>query len=217
MPRFMLSRVLCAAGRVARHSRAHRRPAQEAHRRGAQGTGREVGGTEHGGDQGVPGRQVSRSDQGVRGVPGDRPPVVPEGRVPRRPRQPRHVDEQPGGPVPVQGKLADAEPLFKDALEMRKRLFKGDHPDVAHSLNNLALLYQARGSWRTPSRCSRTPWRCASGCSRATTPTWPQPEQPRDSVPGSGEVGGRRAAAQGRPGDVQAAVQGRPPRRGQSA
>ena len=37
----------------------------------------------------------------------------------------------------------DAEPLLKDALEMYKRLFKGqDHPDLAQSLNNLALLYQ---------------------------------------------------------------------------
>ena len=61
---------------------------------------------------------------------------------------------------------------------MRKRLFKGDHPDVAISLNNLAACTGPRGSWPTPSRCSATPWRCPSGCSRATTPTWPQPEQP---------------------------------------
>jgi hypothetical protein len=30
-----------------------------------------------------------------------------------------------------QEKLSDAEPLLKDALSMRKRLFKADHPDVA--------------------------------------------------------------------------------------
>ena len=45
----------------------------------------------------------------------------------------------------AQGKLAAAEPLYKDALAMKKRLFKGDHPDVATGLNNLASLYQAQG------------------------------------------------------------------------
>ena len=45
-----------------------------------------------------------------------------------------------------QGKLVDAEPLLKDALEMRKRLSKGqDHPELATSLNNLALLYRDQG------------------------------------------------------------------------
>ena len=40
----------------------------------------------------------------------------------------------------VQGKLGDAEPLSKDALDMRTSgLFKGqDHPHLASSLNNLA-------------------------------------------------------------------------------
>ena len=46
----------------------------------------------------------------------------------------------------VQGKLGDAEPLCKDALEMRKRLYKDqDRLDLAHSLNNLAVLYLAQG------------------------------------------------------------------------
>jgi CHAT domain-containing protein/Tfp pilus assembly protein PilF len=45
-----------------------------------------------------------------------------------------------------QGKLGAAEPLFKDALEMRKRLLKGqDHTDLAQSLNNLAFLYEGQG------------------------------------------------------------------------
>jgi CHAT domain-containing protein/Tfp pilus assembly protein PilF len=37
-----------------------------------------------------------------------------------------------------QGKHAVAEQFYREALDMRKRLFKGDHPDVASSLNNLA-------------------------------------------------------------------------------
>jgi tetratricopeptide (TPR) repeat protein len=45
-----------------------------------------------------------------------------------------------------QGRYSDAEPLYSDALAMRKRLFAGDHPDVATSLNNLALLYYSQGS-----------------------------------------------------------------------
>lgn len=44
------------------------------------------------------------------------------------------------------GKLDAAEPLLKDALEMRQKLYKGqDHANLAISLNNLAKLYQAQG------------------------------------------------------------------------
>ena len=46
-----------------------------------------------------------------------------------------------------QGRYSEAEPLYLDALEMRRRLFTGDHPDVASSLNNLALLYHNQGKY----------------------------------------------------------------------
>jgi tetratricopeptide (TPR) repeat protein len=46
-----------------------------------------------------------------------------------------------------QGKYSEAELLYLDALEMRRRLFTGDHPDVATSLNNLALLYNSQGKY----------------------------------------------------------------------
>jgi tetratricopeptide (TPR) repeat protein len=46
-----------------------------------------------------------------------------------------------------QGKYSEAEPLYLDALEMRRRLFTNDHPDVASSLNNLALLYHNQGKY----------------------------------------------------------------------
>jgi tetratricopeptide (TPR) repeat protein len=46
-----------------------------------------------------------------------------------------------------QGKYSEAEPLYLDALAMRKRLFTGDHSDVATSLNNLALLYNSQGKY----------------------------------------------------------------------
>jgi tetratricopeptide (TPR) repeat protein/CHAT domain-containing protein len=38
-------------------------------------------------------------------------------------------------------KFAEAETLYREALEMRKKLFKGDNRKVANSLDNLALLY----------------------------------------------------------------------------
>jgi tetratricopeptide (TPR) repeat protein len=44
-----------------------------------------------------------------------------------------------------QGLLAQAEPWYADCLRVTQRLFEGDHPDIASSLNNLASLYQAQG------------------------------------------------------------------------
>ena len=36
------------------------------------------------------------------------------------------------------GRSAEALPKYEAALAMRRRLFEGDHPDVAGSLNNVA-------------------------------------------------------------------------------
>ena len=46
-----------------------------------------------------------------------------------------------------QGRYSEAEPLYLDALEMRRRLFTSDHPNIATSLNNLALLYDSQGKY----------------------------------------------------------------------
>jgi CHAT domain-containing protein/tetratricopeptide (TPR) repeat protein len=46
-----------------------------------------------------------------------------------------------------QTKYAAAESLHKEALEMNKRLNKGDHPKVYHSLNDLGVLYEAQGRY----------------------------------------------------------------------
>ena len=43
------------------------------------------------------------------------------------------------------GDYAKAEPLFRQALEIRKRALGENHPDYANSLNNLAELYYAQG------------------------------------------------------------------------
>ena len=46
-----------------------------------------------------------------------------------------------------QGRYGEAEPLYQEALAMRKRLLGDEHPDVATSLNNLALLYNNQGRY----------------------------------------------------------------------
>jgi tetratricopeptide (TPR) repeat protein len=46
-----------------------------------------------------------------------------------------------------QGRYPEVEPLYKQALEMGKRLFNGDHPSVANSLNNLAAIYESQGRY----------------------------------------------------------------------
>jgi len=46
-----------------------------------------------------------------------------------------------------QGRYSEAEPLYLQALELRKRLLGDEHPDVATSLNNLASLYYSQGRY----------------------------------------------------------------------
>ncbi len=43
------------------------------------------------------------------------------------------------------GDYASAEPLFRQALEIRRAALGEGHPDYATSLNNLAGLYHAMG------------------------------------------------------------------------
>ncbi len=47
----------------------------------------------------------------------------------------------------LQGKYAEAEPLYKRALAIWEKALGPEHPDVAQSLNNLALLYQDQGRY----------------------------------------------------------------------
>ncbi|MFB2881133.1 tetratricopeptide repeat protein [Floridanema aerugineum] len=46
-----------------------------------------------------------------------------------------------------QGKLYEASVIAEQALDLALSLYQGDHPDVADSLNNLALLYQSQGRY----------------------------------------------------------------------
>ena len=47
----------------------------------------------------------------------------------------------------AQGRYSEAEPLFRDALEIREKQLGPEHPDVASSLNNLAGLLQVQGKY----------------------------------------------------------------------
>jgi tetratricopeptide (TPR) repeat protein len=47
-----------------------------------------------------------------------------------------------------QGKLAEAERLYRRSLDIRERLEGPDHPDVAATLNNLASVLVARGDYQ---------------------------------------------------------------------
>ena len=40
----------------------------------------------------------------------------------------------------AQGKLDEAEPLYKESLAIDKKVYGDEHPEVATDLNNLALL-----------------------------------------------------------------------------
>ena len=43
------------------------------------------------------------------------------------------------------GRFSEAEPLFREALDMRRAALPAGHPDIATSLNNLAYLLNATG------------------------------------------------------------------------
>jgi tetratricopeptide (TPR) repeat protein len=45
------------------------------------------------------------------------------------------------------GRYADAIPIAQQVLAIREKALRGDHPNVATSLNNLALLYANQGRY----------------------------------------------------------------------
>ena len=75
------------------------------------------------------------------------------------------------------GDYAKAEPLYRQALEIRKKVLGENHPDYADSLNNLAVLYQAMGDYAKAEPLSRRPWRSARRPGRKPPRLCQQPEQ----------------------------------------
>jgi hypothetical protein len=45
------------------------------------------------------------------------------------------------------GTIAEAKPLYEEALSIRRRVLGVDHPDLADSLNNLANWYHAQAKY----------------------------------------------------------------------
>jgi tetratricopeptide (TPR) repeat protein len=52
-----------------------------------------------------------------------------------------------GGVYEKSGQLDEAEPLFKEALDTRRRVLGDTHPDTLSSINNMASLYKAKGKY----------------------------------------------------------------------
>jgi hypothetical protein len=73
------------------------------------------------------------------------------------------------------GKSEAAVPVALRALAIHEKALGPDHPDVAISLNNLAALYQSRGTMVAPSRCICTPSPYVRKPSGPTIPMWPTP------------------------------------------
>jgi tetratricopeptide (TPR) repeat protein len=44
-----------------------------------------------------------------------------------------------------EGKFSEAEPLFMEALTLRRRLYMRDHAELAGSINNMAVFYSNQG------------------------------------------------------------------------
>jgi len=80
-----------------------------------------------------------------------------------------------------EGRYAEAEPLYRQAVAIRERTLGAEHPDVAWSLHNLAGLYRVQGRYAEaealyrralavnkkalgpstpPSQTASTTWRC---------------------------------------------------------
>ena len=47
----------------------------------------------------------------------------------------------------IQGRYAEAEPLYRRSLAIRERTLGPEHSSVATSLNNLAEVYRGQGRW----------------------------------------------------------------------
>ena len=59
-----------------------------------------------------------------------------------RPSRRGHEPQQPGRALRAQGQYAKAEPLYQRSLAIWEKALGPDHPEVATSLNNLAVLYR---------------------------------------------------------------------------
>ena len=82
--------------------------------------------------------------------------------------------QQPGETCTGQGHYAKAEPLYQRSLKISEAKLGPDHPDVADSLNNLAIAVQGRRvNMRKRSRSTSEASRSRKRSWDRITPTWP--------------------------------------------
>ena len=99
------------------------------------------------------------------------------------------------------GRYAEAEPLCKRSLAIREKQLGRDHPDVAHSLNNLATLYRDMGRYaEAEPLCKRSLEIREKQLGRRPPQRGPQPERPGGPILGHGPVRRGRAARPPQPG-----------------
>jgi len=58
-----------------------------------------------------------------------------------------------------QGKFSNAEKVTKKVLKVTEKTFGTDHPNIALSVNNLALLYKTQGKYMEPNLFTRGHWK----------------------------------------------------------
>ena len=53
----------------------------------------------------------------------------------------------PLNPLPARNRHSEAEPLYRQALELENRVLGPEHPDTITSINRLADCIRAMGRW----------------------------------------------------------------------
>ena len=96
----------------------------------------------------------------------------------------------------AQGKYADAEPLFRTALEIRRRVLGEGHPDTAPGYNNLAANLHAQGKHAEAEPLFRTALEIRpAGAGRGPPRHGPTLHQPGREPAGPGQVRRGRGAS----------------------
>jgi tetratricopeptide (TPR) repeat protein len=68
------------------------------------------------------------------------------------------------------GRYSEAEPLYKDAIEVSQRVLGKEHPQTLGSVTNLALLYQAQGRYGEADLLSKHALEHGSACLAGSIP-----------------------------------------------
>ena len=111
-----------------------------------------------------------------------------------------------------QGDYPRAEPLYRQALEIRKKALGENHPDYATSLNNLASWYWAQGDYARAEPLYRQARRSGKKAWARTTPHYATSlNNLAAAVPGPRRLRAGRTALPARSGDHEEGLRGEPP------